>query len=504
MTSSLIKKVVVVGGGTAGWISAALLVRLLGRNLDITLVESDDIGTVGVGEATIPPILALNNALGIDEAEFMRATGATIKLGIQFENWGKIGDSYMHAFGGIGKDYPFCRFHHLWNRHRQLGATNSYWDYSLNYQAALAGRFGHVPGIEGTDLDGLTYAYHFDAGKYAMFLSRYAQSRGVKRVEGLIEHAPINSETGDIKSVVLKTGECIEGDFFIDCSGFRGLLIEQALHSGFDDWSHYLPCDRAIAVPSTSTAKPKPYTRSIAHSAGWQWQIPLQHRVGNGLVYCSRYLSDEQARDVLLANIEGEALAQPKPLRFTTGRRRRQWVANCVAVGLSSGFLEPLESTSIHLIQSAMLLLIKHFPHRGISADQVALYNQLCQEEFEQVRDFIILHYHLNNRKDEPFWAHCARMEIPDSLAQKVELFRQTGDAYCPHEALFSSIAWQQVMIGQGAVPADYHPLANNLSEKQLASLGDSLQSIISKVVARLPSHSDFLQQYCKIKSEDF
>lgn len=490
-----VSKVVIVGGGTAGWISAALLVRLLGRTLDITLLESEQIGTVGVGEATIPPIITLNSALGLDEAEFIRETQATIKLGIQFENWRRMGDSYMHAFGGIGRDFPFCTFHHFWARYQQSHPDSDLWDYSLNYQAAKQNRYSRLDAIESANMKGLVYAYHFDAGLYAAYLRRYSESKGVKRVEGICDQVELDPVTGDVASLTLQSGEKIEGDLFIDCSGFRGLLIEQHLNTGYEDWTHWLPCNRAVAVQCESAGELNPYTRSIAHDAGWQWRIPLQHRTGNGSVFCTRYLSEDEATANLLASLDGAATTEPRAIPFKTGRRIRQWNRNVIAVGLSSGFLEPLESTSIHLIQSAVLRLIKHFPHQSIKAEEVNEYNQQSKAEFEHVRDFIILHYYQNQRDDSQFWRECQRMEIPESLRQKMDLFRQSGKIFTPYEALFADIAWLQVMVGQGLLPEDYHPLASSLSDKQLQELHDNLRQLIGQVVDRLPGHQAWIDQ---------
>ena len=488
-----IRKVVIVGGGTAGWISAAVLTRLLGRVLEITLVESEQIGSVGVGEATIPPILALNRALGVDEAEFLRRTQATIKLGIQFEGWRAREHRYMHAFGGIGKDYPFCSFHHFWTRYRRQHPDCDFWEFSLNYRAAQAGRFRHLERIEGTDLGGLVYAYHFDAGLYASFLRAYSEARGVRRIEGRIAAVEASPSSGYIERLRLEDGREVSGQLFLDCSGFSGLLMERILHAGYESWEHWLPCNRAVAVQTSNSGPLLPFTRAIAHDAGWRWQIPLQHRMGNGLVYCDRYLSDDEAVTRLLDSVEGEVLTEPRVIPFHTGRRRSQWSHNCVAVGLSSGFLEPLESTSIHLIQSAALRLAKLFPHAGISPADVAEYNRQSQEEFEQVRDFIILHYKANGRGDSDFWRRCARMSIPDSLARKIEQFRGSGKLFNPHEALFQDIAWQQVMIGQGIEPQDYHPLAASPTEEQLEELMGNLRRLFHDLVQKMPSHDAFL-----------
>jgi tryptophan halogenase len=490
-----IKNVVVVGGGTSGWISAALLVKVLGKAIRITLVESDDIGTIGVGEATIPPILSLNKALGLDEADFMRKTQATIKLGIQFENWGAQGNAYMHAFGTIGKDFPFCPFQHFWFRARQAGLGGDLWDYSLNLQAAHQGKFAFVQ--QQQDMPALTYAYHFDAGLYARYLRVESERMGVTRIEGMIEEVVLHPETGHVRSLRLKDGQSIAGDLFIDCSGFRGLLIQEALNTGYEDWSHWLPADRAVAMPSESWQRKVPYTRSIAHDSGWQWNIPLQHRNGNGLVYASSHYSDDQAAALLAGNLGSKALAEPRLLKFRTGRRLQQWNRNVVSIGLASGFLEPLESTSIHLIQSGVTRLLKHFPHRGIKAREVGEYNRQSRVEFEQVRDFIICHYHVNSRTDSDFWQECRRMSIPDTLENKLRLFRETGKIYREQDELFSEVAWLQVLVGQGVMPDDYHPLAAVLPDASLVEMLDNVKTVVQKPLAHLPTHEDFLQRYC-------
>ncbi|WP_078085047.1 tryptophan halogenase family protein [Microbulbifer mangrovi] len=493
MNNKKIKKLVILGGGTAGWMTAALMARSMRETVDITLVESDQIGTVGVGEATIPPIQNFNRALGIDEQDFLKATRGTIKLGIQFENWSRPGSSYMHAFGNIGKNFPFCDFHHYWLRARANGDTSSLWDYSLNYQAAKNNRFAPLPNIPNTNLPGIAYAYHFDAGLYAQYLRKFSEQRGVQRIEGKVCDVRQNGNTGDVESLLLENGQSVEGDLFVDCSGFVGLLIDKVVGSEYERWDKWLPCDRAMAVPSQSAEKLVPYTRSIAHSAGWQWQIPLQHRTGNGMVYSSAHWSDEQARDALFANLPGAALAEARIIPFNTGHRREQWKNNVVSLGLASGFLEPLESTSIHLIQSAATRLIKCFPHCGIRDVEVAEFNRQSRVEMERIRDFIILHYKANQRRDSDFWRACEDMAVPDSLNAKIELFRSTGKVFRDYDDLFTEVAWQQVLIGQGVLPEDYHVIAEGLSDAQLNDLMQSLKTLIQGTVAQLPAHEEFL-----------
>ena len=493
MQNTTIKKLVILGGGTAGWMTAALMAKVLGKVVDITLVESDQIGTVGVGEATIPPIQNFNRALGLDEREFLQATNGSIKLGIRFENWSREGEQYMHAFGGIGKNFPFCDFYNYWLRARAEGGTSSLWDYSLNYQAAIANRFAPLNQIPNTNLPGISYAYHFDAGLYAKYLRRYAEAKGVQRIEGKVCDVSRNTESGFIETLKLESDECVEGDLFVDCSGFIGLLIDKVVGSEYEQWGQWLPCDRAMAVPSKSAERIAPYTRSIAHACGWQWQIPLQHRTGNGMVYSSAHWSDEQARDALFANLPGEALAEARIIPFKTGHRREQWCKNVVSLGLASGFLEPLESTSIHLVQSAATLLIKCFPHRGIRPEVVAEFNRQSRLEMERIRDFIILHYKVNQRRDSDFWRGCEEMAVPDSLQEKIELFRSTGKVFRDYDDLFTEVAWQQVLIGQGVLPEDHHVIAEGLSDGQLSDLMQSLKTLIQGTVAQLPTHEEFL-----------
>jgi len=496
VTNNVIKKVVVLGGGTAGWMSAALLKKLLGTTIEVELVESEAIASVGVGEATIPPIRLFNSALGINEAEFIRETQATIKLGIQFEHWKTPQTQYFHSFGAAGKSAAFCQFHHYLKRAQTLGLKKNLWDYDLNYLCAKQGKFAQIKSKD--PIIDIPYAFHFDASLYAQFLRKFSEGIGVKRTEGLVEQVKQCEQTGNIQALALKNGQEVQGDLFIDCSGFRGLLIQQTLSTGYEDWSHWLRCDRAVAVASERHDNTLPYTRSIAHSAGWQWRIPLQHRNGNGLVYSSQHYSDQQATDLLLNNLDSTAVSDPKVIKFTTGRRRQQWNKNVIAVGLSSGFLEPLESTSIHLIQSALVRLIHLFPHQGIQHEDVQEYNRQSEVEYQQIRDFIILHYHVNQRTDSQFWRDMQSMKIPDTLARKIALFAQSGKLFREQNDLFNESSWLQVMLGQGIEPNDYHPLANSLPEDQLNSMLSQIEAIKNEPLSKLPSHDQYLKNICQ------
>ncbi len=489
-----IRKVVIVGGGTAGWMAAALIAKVIGDQVAIELVESDDIGIIGVGEATIPPIQHVNAVLGIDEAEFLRETKATIKLAIRFENWGAIGESYYHSFGAAGRNLPFCSFHHFWKRARKAGIAADYWDFDLNHLCAREGKFARIQVDDPTWH--LPYAYHFDSGLYGQYLRRYSARLGVVRTEGMIAHARRDGDSGDITALVLRDGREVAGDLFIDCSGSRGLLIQQQLNVGYEDWGHWLPCDRAMAVPSARFEQTSPFTRAIAHGAGWQWRIPLQHRNGNGLVYSSRHCSDDQAAEILLGNLDSEQLADPRIIPFRTGRARRQWHRNVVAVGLASGFLEPLESTSIYLIQSAIVRLLHLFPRAGIDERQVAEYNRQSQIEYETVRDFIILHYHVTARDDSAFWRDLRAMRVPDRLAAKIDLFRATGTLSQDPLDIFMEPSWVQVLMGQGVVPADHHPLADGPTDAELAEQLRQLAAMKREPVPNMPLHDDFLKAY--------
>ncbi|SFP97376.1 tryptophan halogenase family protein [Sphingomonas rubra] len=486
-----IRRVVIAGGGTAGWMTAAAVARTMGAAIELVLVESDAIGTVGVGESTIPPLVTYNRLLGINEADFMRETQATFKLGILFDEWKERGSRYFHSFGLTGKDHWSAGFQHFWLYGRHKGHQHPYDDYCLELLAAMAGKFAHLPD------DQMNYAYQLDSTLYARFLRRLAEADGTRRVEGKIARVELDEESGDIARLVLDSGTHIEGDLFIDCTGFRALLIEGALHAGFEDWTHWLPCDAAIAVQTENVAPPVPYTRAMAHDAGWQWRIPLQHRTGNGIVYCSRYLDREQALERLLGNIEGTVLTEPNALRFVTGMRRRQWHRNCVAIGLSGGFMEPLESTSIHLIQRAVLRLLRLFPVAGISERDVTEFNDQQLTDAVQIRDFLILHYKATDRRDSAFWRQCAAMPIPDTLHHKIELFRETGRVFRRNEELFAENSWVQVMMGQGIVPQSWHPIAAKLRDDELDRLLGTIRDTMRRTVAGLPDHAAYVAQYC-------
>lgn len=480
-----INKVVILGGGTAGWMAAAALAKVLGH-LTVELVESEQIGTVGVGEATIPTLLFFNRLLGIDEVDLLRETQATFKLGIAFENWRRPGSDYFHGFGSTGKDFWAAGFHNFWRRGIEEGMTCSFGDYCLEVQAARAGRFSHEGGIN--------YAYHIDASRYGQYLCKLAQRNGVKRTEGRVTRVEQQPQTGDIVALELADGSRVQGDLFIDCSGFRGLLIEQTLACGYEDWSHWLPCDRAVAIASDVLPDAPPYTRAIAHDSGWRWQIPLRERTGNGLVYASHHLSDDEAAARLLSELDGEAHGEPRYIRFTTGRRRQQWYKNCVAIGLSAGFIEPLESTSIHLIQQNILKLIKLFPSDVILSQDRDEFNRHADFDYEQILDFIVLHYHLTERDDSAFWRHCASMEVPASLHERIALFAESGRFFVRNNELFVD-SWFQVMIGQGLVPKRYHRVVAQMPVPELEQFLSSIRRTINAKVEAMPAHSFYLER---------
>lgn len=483
-------RVVIAGGGTAGWMAAAAISRTMGRTIDLTLVESEQIGTIGVGESTIPPLVNFNRILGIGEVEFMRAAQATFKLGILFDNWKHDGHSYFHSFGLSGKDHWSAGFQHFWLYGRARGHQEPYDDYCLELAAAMQGKFAHLP------QDRMNYAYHVDATLYGRYLRKLAEEAGTKRVEGKIQRVELNGETGDIAALHLDGERRIEGDMFVDCTGFRGLLIDGALHAGFEDWGHWLPNDSAIAVQSKHLGPPQPYTQAIAHDAGWQWRIPLQHRMGAGIVYASGYLSRDTAYERLISTV-GEPLIEPFDIKFKGGVRRKQWYRNCVAIGLSGGFVEPLEATTVHLIQRAVLRFVRLMPNGRVSERDAIEFNEQQRQDIEQIRDFVILHYKATNRRDSPFWRHVATMPVPDSLAQKIELFRETARTFRKNEELFAENSWVQVMMGQGIDPQSWHPIAEKLRDEELTRLLATLREDVSRTVATLPEHHAYVAQYC-------
>jgi tryptophan 7-halogenase len=492
MPKQPLKHIVIAGGGTAGWLTAAALARQLGDLLQITLIESSEFGTVGVGESTIPTARTFHSLLGIDEADFMAATGSSFKLGISFENWINDGSHYFHSFGEIGPSTWMGSFLHFWLHARERGVASDLGDYCLELSAARANRFalgGEVP---------VNYAYHLDAEDYAAYLRAFCTELNVGHIDGQIALVTRNGESGNIASLTLKDGRIIEGDFFVDCTGMKALLIGDALQVGYDDWTDYLPTNRAVAVQSTKTAPAVPYTRAIAHSAGWRWQIPLQHRIGNGLVYCDKHLSDDEAHSRLLAGIDGQPLTDPRVIKFNAGNRAVHWEKNCLALGLSSGFVEPLESTSIHLIMIGVTRLLQLFPFGDALEPLAQRYNALASKEIEHIRDFIILHYHLNNREGEALWDYHRNAQIPYSLAQRIALFQEAAQAYQGPDELFRVDSWVQVMMGQGLSPRAHHQMAQLMPDARLQSSLHNLSSRVEALVTKMPSHDDFLTNYCQ------
>jgi len=498
--SGPIRKIVIVGGGTSGWMCAAAFARMIEHaGVSVTLIESDEIGTVGVGEATIPSIRTFNALLGLDENDFVRSTQGTFKLGIEFVDWYRQGSRYIHPFGTYGRDLNAIRFHQFWLKLKQLGDTElgDLSEFNLCTLAATLNRFTRPQGGPDSVLGSLRYAFHFDAGLYAQYLRRYAEARGVRRIEGRIVDVQLRSDDGFITSVVLQGGGTVAGELFLDCSGFRSLLIGQTFKIGFQDWSHWLPCNRAMAVPCESTAPLLPYTRSTAETAGWRWRIPLQHRTGNGYVYCSDFIDDEDARAKLLAGLDGAPRAEPRVLKFTAGCRRKLWDRNCVAIGLAGGFLEPLESTSIHLVQTGIAKLMTLFPDRSFSRPEIDAYNGYALQEYESVRDFLILHYKATERDDTPFWRRCRDMSIPDSLQQKIDLFGSKGRAFPALDDLFTEHSWIAVMLGQGIEPAGYDPLVDSLPIGALRGFVQHARDAVTRTAHAMPLHQTFIDQNC-------
>ncbi|PCG15036.1 MULTISPECIES: tryptophan halogenase family protein [Sphingomonas] len=494
-TDRRISRIVILGGGTAGWMTAAALSRSFGRSVAITLLESDEIGTVGVGEATIPTIHWFNDLIGLDEAEFLRETKATFKLGIEFVDWTRPGHRYFHPFGQYGAPLPGVAFHHRWLKARAQGSDVPLSGLSLAARLAAEGRFAKPVGDARSILSTLGYAYHFDAGLYARYLRRLAEAAGVVRVEGRLRDVVRDGDDGQVTALLTERGETLAGELFVDCSGFRALLIDGAMGEGLEDWSHWLPCDRAVAVPCARVAATTPYTRSTARAAGWQWRIPLQHRTGNGYVYASAHLSEDEATATLLANLDGEALAEPRTLRFTAGTRRRPWRGNVVAIGLSSGFLEPLESTSIHLIQSGIAKLLTLFPDRDMDPALADRFNQLFGRDMDGIKDFLILHYHATSGRDEPLWRHCRTMALPDTLSARVAQYRRSGRLILDSDELFREASWLAVLDGQGVIASGYNPLTDAIDADTNRAQVEQIAQVIARAAPTLPMHDDALAQ---------
>ncbi len=493
-----IKNIVILGGGSAGWMTAATLARMLkSDHVKITLVESEEIGTVGVGEATIPDIINFNHLLGINEQEFMKATNATFKLGIEFNNWGKLGDSYMHPFGLQGADMMGIDFHQFWLYSREHGNPQPIWKYSISAEAAYDNKFVLPVNDPRSVVSKIRYAYHFDATLYARFLRKYAEERGVSRVEGKVIDVGQNAESGYIELLTLENGQTVSGDFFFDCTGFRAMLLGKALGVEFEDWGHWLPCDRAQAVACRDSGALKPYTKATAKAAGWQWRIPTQTRVGNGHIYSSEFMKDEEAKDSLISDLESEPLGDPRLIRFRTGCQKKFWEKNCIAVGLSAGFLEPLESTSLYLIQVGISRFISLYPDGNLSSVVQDEYNRQIRHLFVQVRDFIILHYKATQRDDTPFWRYCRDMSVPDSLTAKMDLFRAGGRVFRYEDDLFGKTSWIAVLLGQNVYPEIVDPIVTTIPSQQVRHSLTSMTKSIGDAVMKMPSHEQFIAQYC-------
>jgi len=500
LTDSNIRKIVIVGGGTAGWMVAAALSKILVHpDIQIELVESEAIGTVGVGEATIPHIRYFNELLGLNEDDFVRKTNATFKLGIEFIDWDKIGKSYIHPFGEYGINMEGMRFHHFWLRHQAMGDPNHIDEYNLQIMAARAGKFQRPDKrYQNSPLGKIEYAFHFDATLYAQFMRGFAESRGIKRTEGRVVKVNQNPESGFVEKLILESGKEIDGEFFIDCTGFFGLLIEKTMKTGYDDWSHYLPCNSAVAVGCETIGDPIPYTKSTAKDAGWQWRIPLQSRVGNGHVYCDNYISDDEAAETLLAGLDSQAIGEPGQLRFTTGIRKKVWNKNVLAIGLAAGFMEPLESTSIHLIQTAIAKLMTVFPDKNFNEADIRYFNQRALLEFEQIRDFLVLHYKATEREDTEFWKYCKHMDIPDSLAQRMEMYNENARLYRHDNELFGEVSWFAVMHGQSMRPKRFHPNVHIMPDGELNKRMSDIKNTWARCLETMPSHQTYINHNCK------
>jgi tryptophan halogenase len=490
-----IRKVVIAGGGTAGWLAATALTHQFRDRLEVVLIESEQIGTVGVGESTVPPIRNFHRFLQIDEQEFLREVAGTFKLSISFENWRRPGERYIHPFGITGQSTLVTGFHHFWLDSLSRGMKSELGDYCLETEASRHDRFALLQSPQ------VNYAYHLDAGLYARFLRRKAEGYGLKRIEGKIREVRQHGASGNVEALVLEDGQVVEGDLFIDCTGFRGLLIEQTLKTGYEDWNQWLPCDRAVAVQTESVGPPVPYTRAIAHEAGWRWHIALQHRVGTGWVFSSRHMSDDEARAKLLRDANAPVIRDPWLVQFRTGRRLKAWNKNVVSLGLASGFIEPLESTSIHLAMTSIVRLIELFPFDGIPDSLVELYNETGRREMEHVRDFIILHYHANQR-DEPMWKQCREMDVPDSLSIRLRAWRERAHAWQGANELFRVDSWTHVMLGQGIVPGQPHPMSRTLSDEDMRKLLSTIRQNVERDAAQLPPQQAFIDRYCKAAPE--
>jgi len=494
MQQNAIRKIVIVGGGTAGWMTAAPLAQRLGRRCEIVLVESPEIGTIGVGEATLPTIRFYNNVLGLDHADFVKKTQATFKLGIEFKDWGHVGNRFLHGFGDFGPLLNGIQPHHYWLRlARTFDQMPAMENWSMASVMARTNKFAMPSDAQPQVTDAFTFGYQFDAGLYAAYLRDYAMARGAQRIEGKITGVDQHPETGFVTAVRLDDGRAIGGDLFIDCSGFRALLIEGALKTGYDDWSEYLPCNSALAVPCARVTPLTPYTRSTAKGAGWLWRIPLQHRTGNGHVYSNAFTTDEQARQDLLDGLDGTALDEPRQLRFVTGKRKKSWVKNVVAIGLSAGFVEPLESTSISLIETATGTLLELFPDREFRPELANEFNRLINSRYESIRDFIIMHYKLTKRDDTAFWRHCANMKIPDTLAEQIELFRETGRVTIRDRDSFGLPSFVSMFVGLGIEPKRYDPFVDEVDIRQLHGHFAGLRDLIAQAAAKMPDHAAFL-----------
>lgn len=488
-----IRNIVIVGGGTAGWMAATALSTQLGSLVKVTLVESEKIGTIGVGESTIPPLRLFHRTLKIAEPDFMRATSATFKLGISFEGWWQPGQSYIHAFGTTGQESWMAGFQNLWLLAKDKGIAREYGDYCFEAVASKHNKFLLAQNQT------IHYSYHVDATAYAKFLRNICERTGVIRREGKVEHVIQNHDTGYIESVKLDSGKTIEGDLFVDCTGFRGVLIEKTLNTGYEDWGHWLPCDRAIAAQTEISGPLVPYTRAIAHKAGWRWRIPLQTRTGNGLVYSSKYLSDDEALKFFLEQIDGSPITEPNHIQYKTGRRLKAWNKNCIALGLSSGFVEPVESTGIHLFMTGITRLLQLFPFAGIAPSVIKEYNAQTKIEMEKIRDFIILHYHLNQRNNDPFWRHCRDMELPEDLQEKIDLFKESANTFHQEGDTFRPESWTQVMLGQGIMPERYHQVAKNIPDAQIKNYLEDMRASLQKRVDAMPTHQEFVSAYCGV-----